>query len=275
MLSLRAYAKINLGLSILEQRGDGYHDIESVFQKISLYDEIYIKKTDQGIEFSSNSPPYGKDNICFKVIESFFTLSGLKAGVKVVLGKNIWSGSGLGGASSDAAVLLQGLNQIYGYPIKKEILFEIATSLGSDVPFFLNGDTAVVKGRGEVINSLSIHFPMNLVLVYPNFGIETKWAYRAIDEVKREGKKDIGLIIEFLKKGDIDRIAESLFNDFEGIVFRKYPVLAEIKKKLLRCGCIGASLSGSGSVVYGILKEKEDGEKWKRCMGTGVSLLVC
>ncbi len=268
MPSLRAYAKINFGLSVLGRREDGYHNIEGIFQKIDLSDEIYIEKTEAKITFDTDSPPYGESNICCEAIEKFFALSGVGGGVTVYLKKNIWLGSGLGGASSDAATLLRGLNQMSGYPLKNETLFELATSLGSDVPFFLDGNTAIVSGRGEMISPLQIHLPIYLVLVYPGFSINTEWAYRAMDEEKTEGKRDVNLIVESLKRGKIYDFASALFNDFERIVLKKHPILGEVKDKLLRYGCIGASLSGSGSVVYGILGEREDEEKWKRYMGS-------
>ncbi|MDO9575530.1 MAG: 4-(cytidine 5'-diphospho)-2-C-methyl-D-erythritol kinase [bacterium] len=266
MLSLRAHAKVNFGLSVRERRKDGYHNIESVFQKIDLYDEIHIEKTESETIFDTNSLPYEENNICHRVIERFLDLSNVEGGVRVHLQKNIWLGSGLGGASSDAATLLQGLNRMYEYPLEKDALFEIATSLGSDVPFFLNGNTAIVGGRGDIILPLHIQLPLYLVLVYPGFEIKTEWAYRAIDEGKTGERKGVESVVKSLEEGDIDGFASALFNDFEKVVFKKYPVIAEIKEKLLRSGCIGTSLSGSGSVIYGIMREREDEEGWKRCI---------
>lgn len=280
MLSVKTYAKINFGLSILGKREDGYHNIESVFQKIDLYDEMYIERTKSGITLNTDTPPYGESNICYRVIERFFTLSGIEDGVKVCLQKKIWPGSGLGGASSNAATLLLGLNQVFGYPLSKETLFEIAISLGSDIPFFLNGNTAIVSGRGEVISPLHIHLPIYLVLVYPGFSIKTEWAYEAIDKkkirAKMRRKKSVDLIVKSMREKDIVGFAFALFNDFEEVVFKQHPILAGIKNRLLRYGCIGTSLSGSGSVVYGILRERRDESGWKRCMGSeDVQVVKC
>jgi 4-diphosphocytidyl-2-C-methyl-D-erythritol kinase len=125
-----------------------------------------------------------------------------------------------------------------------------------------------VSGHGEIISPLTIHLPIYYVLVYPGFSIKTEWAYMTMDKEKVEGKKGIDSITKSLNEGDIEGFASALYNDFEKVVFKKYPILVDIKDKLLRCGCIGASLSGSGSVVYGILREKEDEERWKGCIGS-------
>ncbi len=267
MLSLKAYAKINLGLSVLEKREDGYHNIEGIFQKIALFDELHIERTREGIFFETNSPPYGKENICHRVIDRFFEIAGCEGGVRVNLKKNIWTGAGLGGASSDAATLLKGLNEIYGNPLNKQSLFEIARGLGSDVPFFLDGSLVLVKGRGDELFPLHLSLPIHFVLVYPGFPIMTEWAYRALNGKSRTRRGNIKTLLGFLKKGDIDNFASNLFNDFEEVVFGVYPDLGEIKEKLLNYGCIGASLSGSGSVVYGVLRKEEEEKKWKECIG--------
>ena len=267
MLSLKAFAKVNFGLSVLEKKKDGFHDIESIFQKIDFYDEIFIEKTDKKITFNTDTPPYGDENICHHVIEKFFKDLELNGGVKVYLKKNIWQGSGLGGASSDAAVLLKGLNQIFDYPLKQDALFDIALSLSSDAPFFLYGNTAIVRGRGEKISPINLNIPIYLVLVYPGFKIETAYAYNLLDEEKNREKRDLGIIIESLKGGNIDEFATSLYNDFDRVVIKKYPELAKIKERLSNHGCIGICLSGSGSVVYGIIKERDDKNRWKRIIG--------
>jgi len=261
-LKLKAYAKINLGLTVLDKRPDGYHNIETLIQHIDFFDEITLKPQKTDIDFISDSPPFGEENLCFKAAKLFFTTTGIKAGVSIKLKKHIWQGAGLGGGSSDAATILTGMNKLFDYPLKKNKLYELASQLGSDVPFFLEEYPAIVKGRGEIIKRLpSLVKPMLIVLVYPDFQISTKWAYKEMDKIRCEKKltnrKNYTnkIRIKFFEN-DIKGIANSLYNDFERVVFKKYPKLLTVKENLLKEGAIGVSLSGSGSCMYGILKNK-------------------
>lgn len=276
MLSLKAFAKVNFGLSVLDKREDGYHNIESIFQKIDFYDEIFLKRTQRGITFNTNIPPYGEENICYKAILKFLDLYSLEGGLYVHLKKDVWQGSGLGGASSDVAELLKGLNRIFNSPLNGETLFGIAGSLSSDAPFFLNGNTAVIRGRGDEISPFDLKIPIDLVLVYPGYKIDTPWAYRSLDKERAETEGSIDSIKDYLEVGDIDRFAGCLYNDFEQVVFKRYPELAGIKEKLLKNGCIGSSLSGSGSVIYGITKDAGNLERWTRLFdGKDVKIAKC
>ncbi|MCK4352580.1 4-(cytidine 5'-diphospho)-2-C-methyl-D-erythritol kinase [candidate division WOR-3 bacterium] len=255
----RAYAKVNLGLKIIGKRPDGYHNIESIHQTINFFDELEFSQKEEGIELISDSPPYGKENICWKAAHLFLDYVTLKTGVKIKLKKQIWLGAGLGGESSCAAQTLLGLNKLFDTPLNSDSLFKLACTLGSDVPFFLKGGTAIVKGRGEIIEPLPRpKSPIWLILVYPGFSISTAWAYKKIKNYLTKGKWDFKILIDNIKKGDIESLAKNLHNDFEELTFHKYPVLLKIKKKLLDLGALGASLSGSGSCVYGILRKREE-----------------
>ncbi len=267
MLSRKAFAKVNFGLSVLDKREDGYHNIESIFQKVDFYDEIFVNKTEGDIAFETNIPPFGDKNICYGATASFFEASGLKGGAEVRLEKKIWQGSGLGGASADTAEVLKALNKVFGYPLTEETLLDIALSLSSDAPFFFNGNTALVSGRGEQITPLELKNPVYLVLVYPGFEIDTPWAYRSLDRQEERQKGDVRRLIGSLRAGDIESFASSLYNDFEAVVFKRYPRLGEIKDNLISNGCLGASLSGSGSVVYGVTNDRGDEDRWRSILG--------
>lgn len=265
--SLRAYAKLNIGLKIKEQRDDGYHNIESIFQKIDFFDEIRIeiresrvlnlssaKESKELIEFKTNTPPYGRENICYKAGELFFKHTGIKEGVCIELKKNVWISAGLGGGSSCGAAVLKGINDLFGDPLRlnrSKDLSLLCLELGSDCLFFLNGSCAFVRGRGEIVEEIPC-IPMRFVLIYPKFEISSGWAYRNIQK-SLTAQNDFNKLLTFWKKGDIKGLGESLFNDFEPLVMEKYPLLKEIKRRLTGVNLYGVSLTGSGSCIYGIL----------------------
>lgn len=259
-LHLKAYAKINLGLKVLDKRPDGYHNIESIIQSIDFFDELEISPLKLGIEFISNIPPYGEENICFKAAELFLNSINFKTGVSIKLKKQIWQGAGLGGGSSCAAQTLIGMNKILDSPLKVDKLLELALKLGSDVPFFIENSPAVIRGRGEIIERLPyLTKPLYLVLVYPGFSISTKWAYEKIHNLKKLTNKQLNINmakVNFLN-GNIEKLAKEVHNDFETVVFESHPELKSIKEKLIQAGSLGASLSGTGSCIYGIIKEMD------------------
>lgn len=255
----KAYAKINLGLNVLEKRKDGYYNIQTIMQSINFFDEIELFKTSGGIEFTSNLPPLDEKNICFKAAKLFLKRANPCAGLKIKLTKKIWIGAGLGGGSACAAQLLNGSNKLFGYPLGQNQIFNLARKLGSDVPFFLERGAAFVKGKGELIERLpNLTKDLWLVLIYPSIFISTKWAYANLNvRTKKDASEGSHLPgKEFFLQSDIKGIAKTLHNDFEELVFKKYPVIKKIKEKLLIMGVLGASLSGSGSCVYGILSRE-------------------
>jgi len=259
---LKAYAKVNLGLRVIGKRDDGYHNIHTIMQKIDFYDELTFTLNKKGVHFLSNSPPYERDNICYKAASLFLNATGIEGGVCIKLKKKIWIGSGLGGGSSDAATTLLGLNKFFGTPLNLQELYGLGLSLGSDVPFFLNGSIAEVKGRGEIVLSLKPLKPSpNLVLVYPKFPISTSWAYENIENHLTKKSSSLKILLEAISDNDLCRIANNLCNDFEEIMMTNYPILKKIKERLYSLGALGASLSGSGSCIYGILPYEYDESK--------------
>ncbi|MBI4721469.1 MAG: 4-(cytidine 5'-diphospho)-2-C-methyl-D-erythritol kinase [Candidatus Stahlbacteria bacterium] len=255
-MQLKAYAKVNLGLKIIGKRADGYHNIQSIFLPIDFYDSIKLALCSAGVEFTSNLPPYGRDNLCVKSAELFFAETHIKSGIKIGLEKHIWIGAGLGGGSSCAAQILLGMNELFDYPLKQEELLALGLKIGSDVPFFIRGVPALVEGRGEIITPLPhLPKPIWVALVYPNFPISTEWAYSKIGNYLTKEKWDFKILEQCFKMGDIRELACTLHNDFELVVFEKYPELKQIKEKLLDLGALGASVSGSGSCIYGIFEK--------------------
>ena len=262
-LSLKSYAKINLFLEVLGKRSDGYHEIESLIQEISLCDNILLKDRLRGItilcpnkKISIPSDPENfRDNLAYKAANLLMTKFNIKKGISITIGKKIPVGSGLGGGSSNAASVLKGLNQLWNLGLKNAQLQELGASIGSDVPFFINGKTALVKGRGVKIHTYFTIPKIWLVLAIPNINVSTKWAY---ERMNRELTKNINSAkLSKLKKLGVKNIVNNLFNRLEGVVFKEYPLIKVIKEKMMACGASGALMSGTGSAVFGIASSKD------------------
>ena len=264
-LRLRAFAKINLGLSILGRRPDHYHEIRTVLQTVRLHDrlEVSLKKRDRSIEVLCDAPdiPAGPGNLVYRAAELWRRERGLRAGIEIRLKKNIPAGSGLGGASSDAAATLLGLEKITGNKLPASRRLRLAAQLGSDVPFFLWGGRALAAGRGEEVYPLADLPVRRCLIVFPNRGVSTKVAYRWAS-LKLTGLRKPPNISRFgkLPPSSLEKWS-SVENDFESVVLEKWPELARLKRRLLKAGGDPVSLSGSGSVVYAIFKTRRDLEK--------------
>ena len=177
----KAPAKLNLGLRILGKRGDSYHNILSIFQTVDLYDELnLISSVEPGLECTGDGIPPGGDNLILKAEERFRACFGIESHMHFSLKKRIPVSAGLAGGSSDAAAVLRGLRQFYGIEISDMALHECVAELGSDIPFLLQGGTAIVSGRGECVTFVKWPFKLTYVIVYPGFGISTAWAYESL-----------------------------------------------------------------------------------------------
>lgn len=244
--------KINLGLTVVSKRPDGYHDLETCFYPIPLTDalEILPSKT-TSFEISGNIVPgSSSDNLCIRayhLLQKDFNLSP----VSIHLHKIIPTGAGLGGGSSDGAHTLRLLNQVFKLKLSIEKLKTYALQLGSDCPFFIEDKPMLGSGRGEVLTDISINLSGKFfVLVKPNVHVSTAEAYAGVTPKQQSiGIKDI------LEKKPIEQWKNHLKNDFEESVFTKHPVIEDIKQKLYQQGALYASMSGSGSTVYGIFEK--------------------
>ena len=262
-----APAKVNLHLAVKNKRPDGYHDIDSVFLAVNFGDTLYFdaiegKNTVEIAMEGNNSPLPTEKNIIFKAVSLFREKTGFSGGLKITVEKRIPMGGGLGGGSSDAATTLLALNKIADSPCHRENLLEMATFLGSDVPFFIyQTPAAIVTGRGERI--LPIDAPeMPLVIVSPGFSSDTAAAYKLLDEnrISAQPNDDIS---EFLKEGIFDEKAYSHFtNDFLSVFPEpEKSVYNEIIAKLRELGARYANLSGSGSACFGVFADREQARK--------------
>jgi len=271
---LKAPAKINIGLKIINKRDDGFHNLETIFYPVRLYDEIYFKidsskrNTNSVIIKSSNKIiPSDRNNICFRVIESFFRAFSIRDyfSIEIDITKNIPVGGGLGGGSSDAAAILKYLVRYFKINIseKRNEILNVALSVGSDVPFFLILKPCFAQSRGEIISKLE-KFNLDgysILLVNPNLHVSTKWAFENLNFT--EGKIYPSKL-KSVKEFDADN-PEVFENDFEKVVFEKYRELGIIKNELKDFGAAFSSMSGSGATMYGLF-EKNNGESIQKAL---------
>lgn len=260
-IRIAANAKINLALAIKYRRPDGYHEIESIFQEIDFSDHLIIKKY-EGIRFTSNLKSLETDpsNLCVAATRLMMESFGI-SGLSINLDKKIPIGAGLGGGSSDAAAVLKAAAQLFELNLGRSELIPLAEQLGSDVPFFLNGKTAWVTGRGEKIQPIAAEQDYFLLLVLPEVRISTVWAYKKLNlNLTKEECKHKFIGFNFHEIGVTD-FKKYCYNDFERTLFVVFPELAEIKQRIYDAGADFAALSGSGSTVFGVFQSRSQAEK--------------
>tara|TARA_B100001245_G_scaffold83705_1_gene60178 strand:+ start:233 stop:1081 length:849 start_codon:yes stop_codon:yes gene_type:complete len=257
ILTVNSYAKINIGLKIINQRIDSYHNIETVFQEVQFHDIITIKKINEGYKISSNNVdfPMESSNTCVQAYLRLKKEFPKLKGVKIHINKNIPMGSGLGGGSSNAASTIIGINNLYDIGLTTPQLKNISQDIGADVPFFIEGGIQHGQGIGDKLTPLKIKLPYTILLVFPNNTVNTRWAYSQI-----RNKLEIPIkAVNFADLMEKEMIPFQLFeNDFEKIVFSTYPEIGLIKSKLLKNNARFASLSGSGSTVFGFFNDEAD-----------------
>ena len=255
-LAIKSHAKVNVGLQIRNKRSDGFHNIHTIFQELELHDKISLKLQDSGCSFTSNVSWLRNDvsNLCVRAWEHLSKYHDI-GGISIDLTKSIPAGSGLGGGSSNAASVIKGLVKLYKIDISERELHSIAISLGADVSFFLNGGLQQGDGIGEKLTRLPGVINGVYLLIIPNFHISTDWAYKSYKNFLDEGRDQVNFA-GFLNRDIVP--FEFFENDFESIVVPAYPEIGKIKKKLEACGSRFASLSGSGSTVYGIFDDESN-----------------
>ncbi|MGQ9559037.1 MAG: 4-(cytidine 5'-diphospho)-2-C-methyl-D-erythritol kinase [Candidatus Oleimicrobiaceae bacterium] len=259
IVHLRSFAKINLGLRVLGKRSDGYHDIWTIFQQVSLYDHVALESDGGEITVVCHHQQVasGKENLCWRAAAALQAATGCKQGVRITLRKRIPVGAGLGGGSSNAAVVLAGLNELWGTGLSEAELSALAAGLGSDVPFFIVGGSAVGQGRGELLTPIDVPSDYWCVLAIPNVEISTRWAYSAAKFDLTKRRKSVTFPCRGVELRDYLQWRELLGNDFEEVVFAAHPALAQVKAELYRQGGFYCSLSGSGSAVFGLFARRD------------------
>ena len=267
-ITLRAPAKINLGLRILGRRSDGYHDIVSLMVPVGLFDVVRVHPARSGIELicPDSDLPTDQGNLVHRAALLLLRECGSDAGVRLELHKRIPVGAGLGGGSSDAAATLKGVNELLGSRLGNAELHRLAVRLGADVPFFLLGGAALAEGIGDRLSPVAAVPDVWTVLVYPGFQVPTRWAYEHLTLTTRANRSNVhghgasagGEGTAYRQRlldrrcSTLEDLLPLLVNDFEPLVFSHYPQLAEIKHALLAAGARAAPMTGSGPTLVGL-----------------------
>jgi 4-diphosphocytidyl-2-C-methyl-D-erythritol kinase len=263
-LKFKTPAKINLGLHIHKKRDDGFHELESLFQMVGLYDEVELEETQENIELFCDTPgvPNDETNLVVKTARLLQNrCPSACGGVQITLKKNIPSGAGLGGGSGNAAGVLLALNTLWNLKISHDGLISMASELGSDVPFFLMSPCAIGAGKGEILQPVENPINFYILMVYPGFPISTSWVYGNLKLKLTKSKNNISILKNFILRSEFAQLGAALYNDLEPVVFKRYPEILRIKNELLSSGAGGALLSGSGSTVFGIFDNPESAKK--------------
>ena len=256
----KAAAKINLAIDVLRKRPDGYHDVSMIMQSVALYDTITVRALKGEIRVTSNTDkiPVDKGNIAYKAAEYLKTKYNVKEGVLINIDKTIPVAAGLAGGSTDAALTLKLLNKAWNLRLSKGELLDAGKKLGSDVPFCIQGGTALAEGLGDKLTSLSGFPDCTILLAKPSVSISTKEVYEGLVLESITERPDIKDMISCIDKGDLKGIAANMCNVLETVTIRKCPQISELKEKLVEYGALGSMMSGSGPTVFGIFKDNTD-----------------
>ncbi|HST52045.1 MAG TPA: 4-(cytidine 5'-diphospho)-2-C-methyl-D-erythritol kinase [Pyrinomonadaceae bacterium] len=265
IIKLPAFAKINLGLRVLGRRADSYHEIETVFQTITLHDTLTFEaRADERLELVCSDPeiPSDESNLVVRAAEALRGRFGVGCGARIELEKVIPAGGGLGGGSSDAAIALVALARLWKIETTKDELSEIGARLGADVPFFLTGGTALGRGTGAVISPLEDAEKMHLVVVTPGDRVSTAEAYKALNSPALTKDTAVAnLSVSRTEAEFYDSLREVTTNDFEAVVVRLHAEIANAREALKRTGARRVMLSGSGSSLFGVFDSKGEAER--------------
>lgn len=258
-LHLEAPAKVNYRLDVLARRPDGYHELRMVMQRIDLCDAIDIALTDTpGIRVTCGRAgvPDGQGNIAWRAADMLLQLSAEKPGIDISITKRIPVAAGMGGGSSDGAAVLMGVNELLGLNLSDQRLMELGVKLGADVPFFIFKKAALAEGIGERLSPIERVPTAWLAIVNPNIHVSTAWVYQ---NLQLTTGRDEHIIPGFYE--NVADICAILSNDLESVTVKRFPIIAEIKEKLVAAGACGALMSGSGPTVFGVFEKEEDARR--------------
>lgn len=272
---INAFAKINLFLEVNEKLPDGYHDLQSIMQSVSLHDRIKFVKRSDG-KFTLNCPGLDtdiKDNLIYKAAERFFEGSGIEfSGIDITVEKNIPICAGLAGGSTDAAATLKALNTLYGEPFSIDELMKIGRKIGADVPFCIMGGTALAEGIGEKLTRVNNMPNCHILIAIGDTGVSTKWAFEELDKKQKRKTAHPNNIINKLNIGDLKGICDELYNVFETVS----PFDGEIKNIMELYSPSGVLMSGSGPSVFSVFNDEENAKKAKtHLLERGYRAFIC
>lgn len=263
MISVKAYAKINLSLDLVGKREDGYHLLRSVMQEVSLCDYITLSRGSEGITLRCNKRyiPTDERNIAYRTAKAFFDYTGITPSVKIYIKKYIPCGAGLGGGSSDGAAVVDGLCRLYGVNLTAEQKAGICESIGADIPFFFYGGTSLIEGIGEKVTPVENLPDCRIVIVKPKVSLSTAAIFGSPLTKEAFGGNSTDSVIAGINSGNLYRVFEKAENALEGASCDACSVIADIKRKFIEQGALFSMMSGSGSAVYGVFKNYSGAKK--------------
>ena len=263
-ISLKALAKINLGLDVVRRREDGYHEVRMVMQTIHLFDRLNIEKTKKaGISIKTNLffLPVNENNLIYKAGKLLMDEFNITEGVSVELDKRIPVAAGMAGGSTDAAAMLYGMNKIFDLGLSMQELKDRGVKIGADVPYCLMRGTALAEGIGEKLKSLPPMIKCPVLIAKPQISVSTKFVYENLRLDENTVHPDIDALIQDIKNKDLHEVCNHMGNVLETVTIPNYPIIDEIKKKMMNSGAIGAMMSGSGPTVFGLFEDEETAKK--------------
>lgn len=275
-ITLRAMAKVNLNLKILETLPNGYHTVKTVMQSVSLSDRISMQRQEQGITLSCSRSyiPTDERNLAHQAVRALEQYTGRLLPVQIHMDKRIPTQAGLGGGSADCAAVLTGLNLLYGLRLKKRQLLEVGGGLGADVPVCLLGGTRLGEHLGEQLSPLPAMPSCAFLVVKPPFGVNTARAYAAYETAQITPTPDPDETVRALKNGDLAGVCKSLGNTFEQLTDKR-PFIEQLKALLVENGALGALMTGSGSAVYGVFPTTAAAEKARKAVPKNCARFLC
>ncbi len=259
-ISVKALAKINLGLDVVRRREDGYHEVRMVMQTIHLFDRLEMAKNTSGeISITTNLPflPTNRNNLVYRAAELLREEFQIKDGLTINLHKHIPVAAGMAGGSTDAAAVLYGMNRMFELGLKREELMERGVKIGADVPYCIMRGTALAEGIGEKLTALPPMVKCPVLIAKPQISVSTKFVYENLKLDAKTVHPDIDALVENIRKKDLNAVADGMGNVLETVTIPNYPVIAQIKEHMLEHGALGAMMSGSGPTVFGLF---EDGD---------------
>ena len=268
-ISLKALAKINLGLDVVRRREDGYHEVRMIMQTIHLYDRLDIKRTkESGIQIQTNLSflPVNENNLIYKAAKLLMDEFSITDGVSVKLDKRIPVAAGMAGGSTDAAAMLFGMNRLFSLGLTKRQLMERGVQIGADVPYCIMRGTALAEGIGEELSPIAPMVKCPVLIAKPSISVSTKFVYQNLKLDDTTVHPDIDLLIEDIKAKNLYDIAAHMGNVLETVTIPNYPVIDEIKKHMLSNGAVGAMMSGSGPTVFGLFDDEDTAKKAYKAM---------
>ena len=258
-ISINAMAKINLGLDVLRRRENGYHDVKMIMQTVNIYDTLdFVKLPESKIVVKTDHMelPTDENNLIYKAAKLLFDKCGVTEGVEIHLTKRIPIAAGMAGGSTDAAAALVGINKLFALDLSMNELKEIGVKIGADVPYCIEGGTALSEGIGEILTKLPDAPDCYVVVAKPEISVSTKYVYENLHANELKYHPDIDGMVAAIKAGDLDGVCERMENVLETVTEQKYPVISQLKKLLKDAGAQNSLMSGSGPTVFAIFKEE-------------------